>query len=52
MTPVMLRDILKFQQFLEMFSYSKDLKRYKPPIRIHAFIENPAYTPANKRKRT
>ncbi len=44
-TPTMLRDILKFKAFLEMFSYSKDLKRFRPPLRIQAFVDNPAYTP-------
>ena len=48
----MLRDILKFQAFLEMFSYCKDLKRYRPPLRIQTFIDNPAYTPAHKKKRS
>lgn len=52
LTPLMLRDILKFQAFLEMFSYARDLKRFRPPLRIQSFVDSPAYTPAHKRKRT
>lgn len=48
----MVRDLLKFKAFLEMFSYSKDLRRYKPPIRIQAFVDSPAYTPAHKKKKS
>lgn len=33
-SPHSLRDILKFQSFLEMFSYAKELKRFRPPLRI------------------
>lgn len=38
--PQSLRDILKFQAFLEMFSYCQDLKRFRPPIRIQTFVDN------------
>lgn len=34
LSPNVVRDILKFQAFLEMFSYSKDLKRFRPPLRL------------------
>lgn len=34
LSPTSLRDILKFQSFLEMFSYAKELKRFRPPLRI------------------
>ncbi len=51
LSPQVLRDILKFQSFLEMFSYAKDLKRFRPPVRIQAFIDQGGYTPAYKRKR-
>jgi Vacuolar sorting-associated protein 13, N-terminal len=51
LNPTMLRDILKFKAFLEMFSYTRDLKRYRPPIRIQAFVDSPAYTPAHKKKK-
>ena len=49
--PTLVRDILKFQQFLEMFSYAKDLKKYRPLIRVQTFVEQQAYTPQQKRKR-
>lgn len=52
LSPLTLRDILKFQAFLEMFSYCSDLKRYRPPLRIQYFVDNPAYTPAHKKKRS
>lgn len=52
LNPAMVRDLLKFKAFLEMFSYSKDLLRYKPPIRIQAFVDSPAYTPAHKKKKS
>ena len=32
--PNVVRDILKFKSFLEMFSYAKDLKRYRPLMRV------------------
>ncbi len=51
-SPHSLRDILKFQSFLEMFSYAKELKRFRPPLRIQAFVDNPPYTPAHKKKRS
>lgn len=50
-TPQTLRDILKFQSFLEMFSYSRDLKRFRPPVRIQTFIDQGGYTPLYKKKR-
>jgi hypothetical protein len=34
LSPSSLRDILKFQSFLEMFSYAIELKRFRPPLRI------------------
>lgn len=46
-----MRDILKFQAFLEMSSYSKELVRFKPPLRIQHFVENPAYTQDMKTKK-
>jgi hypothetical protein len=51
-TPHMLRDILKFQAFLEMFSYARDLKRFRPSVRIQTFVESPAYTPLHRKKKS
>lgn len=36
--PETIRDLFKFKAFLEMFSYAKDLKRYRPIFRIQNFI--------------
>ena len=44
-------DMLKFATFMEMFSYCKYLKMFRPPVRVQYFIENPAYTPLHKKKR-
>lgn len=38
LTPDIIRDILKFQTFIEMFSYAKDLKRFRPLFRIESFL--------------
>ena len=35
-----------------MFSYCKDIKRYRPPLRIQTFVDSPAYTPQHKRKKS
>lgn len=35
-----------------MFSYVRELKRFRPPLRIQAFVDNPPYTPAHKKKRS
>lgn len=51
LTPETVRDILKFNAFLEMFSYAKDLKRYRPLIKIQTFIEQQAFTPMHKKKK-
>lgn len=40
-SPPIVRDILKFQSFIEMFSYAKDLKRFRPLFRVQQFIDNP-----------
>jgi hypothetical protein len=34
-----------------MFSYAKELKRFKPPLRIQYFVDNPAYIPVNINKK-
>lgn len=34
-----------------MFSYAKDLKKYRPLIRVQTFVEQQAYTPQQKKKR-
>lgn len=34
LTPEITRDIHKFKAFMEMFSYSKELKRFRPLIRL------------------
>jgi hypothetical protein len=34
-----------------MASYARELKRFRPPLRLQAFVDSPAYTPAHKRKR-
>jgi len=39
LNPDLLRDILKFGAFVEMFSYAKDLKRFRPLIRIQTFVD-------------
>ena len=49
--PNVVRDILKFKSFLEMFSYTKDLKRYRPLMRVQNFIEQQAFTPVQKKKK-
>jgi hypothetical protein len=33
-TPDVLKDMFQMKTFLEMISYAKDLKKYKPDIRI------------------
>jgi hypothetical protein len=33
-TPDVLKDMFQMKAFLEMFSYAKDLKKYRPDIRI------------------
>jgi hypothetical protein len=33
-TPDVLKDLMQMKAFLEMFGYAKDLKKYKPDIRI------------------
>lgn len=38
-TPDVLKDLMQMKAFLEMFSYAKDLKKYRPDIRIQAFID-------------
>jgi hypothetical protein len=40
-TPDTIRDILKFQSFIEMFSYAMDLKRFRPLYRVQQLIDNP-----------
>jgi hypothetical protein len=45
LTPGTVRDVLKLKTFMEMFSYSKELKYFRPLLRIQHFIDNPAYTP-------
>lgn len=35
-----------------MFSYARELKRFRPPLRIQAFVDSPPYTPAHKKKRS
>ena len=34
LNPDLIRDIMKFQAFLEMFSYTNELKRFRPLLRV------------------
>ena len=38
-TPDLCRDLMQFVSYAETFSYVQDLKKYRPTIRIQAFIE-------------
>ena len=38
-SPDMVRDMMQLSQYTEMYSYYKDLKKYRPTMRIQAFIE-------------
>ncbi len=35
-----------------MFSYARELKRFRPFLRIQTFVDSPPYTPAHKKKRS
>ena len=37
--PNTLRDIMKYQQYLEGYSYLYDLQRFRPQIKVQAFID-------------
>lgn len=39
MTPEIVKDILKFNAFSEMFSYSRELKKFRPIFKIQSFVE-------------
>jgi hypothetical protein len=39
LNPLILADVMRFNQYLEGFSYSFDLKRFRPIIRIQTFID-------------
>ena len=38
-TPDLCRDMMQFVSFAETFSYNADLKKYRPKMRLQAFIE-------------
>jgi hypothetical protein len=52
LSPTSMRDILKFQAFLEMSSYHRELVRFKPPLRPLHYIENPPYRDEDKKKKS
>lgn len=39
LTPDIVKDMLRFKSFFEMFSYAKDLKRFRPYFKIEHFLE-------------
>ena len=48
--PITLRDQQKFKQYLEAQSYIKDLRRFRPHIRIQTFIDYRRKQPGQKLK--
>lgn len=38
-TPDLCRDMMQFVSYAETFSYVEDLKKYRPTMRLQAFIE-------------
>ena len=38
-TPDLFRDFMQFKSFTETYSYIEDLKKYRPTVRLQAFIE-------------
>ena len=38
-TPDTLRDLLGFKEFTEMASYGQELKKFRPTMRIQAFVD-------------
>mmetsp|Transcript_8327 Transcript_8327/g.13926 ORF Transcript_8327/g.13926 Transcript_8327/m.13926 type:complete len:201 (-) Transcript_8327:2702-3304(-) len=39
LNPITLCDVMRLRQYFEGFSYSPDLKRFRPQIRIQAFLD-------------
>ena len=38
-TPDTIKDIFQFQSYFEMFSYMREIKRFRPDMRIQAFVD-------------
>lgn len=47
--PQITYDILRFKSFMEIFSYMKDIKRFRPLQRVSAFINCPHSLQRKKR---
>lgn len=51
LTPQVLYDMMKFNTFMEMFSYADELRRYKPLYRIQSFIDKQPLSVQQQRRK-
>jgi hypothetical protein len=52
LNPDIAKDLFRFRAFIEMFSYCRDLKKFRPLLRIQSFIDRKQLNPMQKKRKS